>query len=166
MKRKDPLQETLGDTIRKKCEGTDKTVLVLYLPTSDCPARRNRVISSSLAASHSSCDTGEKSPALLKPSKWTLLPQKLCKTSSGSPHSSVTILGPTHLLHVPHACWCLAHASLVYFHLLTSWADWALFDFVVVAVPGVYEIPTNPPLVFFANSDRIETLRPLVPAKD
>lgn len=89
-------------------------------------------ISSSLAASHSSCDTGEKSPVLLKPSKWALLPQKPCKTSSGSPHSSVTILGPTHPLHVPHACWCLAHASLVYFHLLTSWADWALFYFVLL----------------------------------
>lgn len=68
MKRKHPWQETLGETIRKKCEGTDKTILVLYLPTSGCPARRSTVISSSSPApSHSSCDMGEKSPALLKP---------------------------------------------------------------------------------------------------
>lgn len=50
MKRKDPRQEALGDTIRKKHEGTGKTVLVFYLPTSDYPARRNTVISSSSSA--------------------------------------------------------------------------------------------------------------------
>lgn len=92
-------------------------------------------------------------------------PQKPCKTSSASLQSSVTILGATHPLHVPHACWCLAHALLVYFHLPTSWADWGLLYFVVVVVvfvPGFYEIQTSPPQVFCANSDRIETLRPLI----
>lgn len=36
-----------------------------------------RVISSSSAASHSSCDTGEKSPALLKPPRGHFSPEAL-----------------------------------------------------------------------------------------
>lgn len=45
-----PRGEALGDTIRKQHEGTDKTVLVLYLTTPDHPARRNKVISSPASA--------------------------------------------------------------------------------------------------------------------
>lgn len=45
IKRKDPRQEALGNTIRKEYESTYKTVLAVYLTTSEHPARRNTVIS-------------------------------------------------------------------------------------------------------------------------
>lgn len=45
IKRKNPRQEALGNTIRKEYESTYKTVLAVYLTTSEHPARRNTVIS-------------------------------------------------------------------------------------------------------------------------